>query len=106
MPVFDKFKPGMVAQETGIYLCENCGEIVAVAKGERLPPCHCGAPTWILVGIAGEAGKTYKTGQESGESGLFICTKCKKEIIPIAKGNVMPPCNNCGGTDWQVILSA
>jgi len=106
MPVFDKFKPGKVAQETGVYLCEGCGEIIALAKGERLPPCRCGSPTWILVAIAGEAGKKYKSGMESPESGLFICTNCKNEIIPIAKGDTLPPCKKCGGNEWQIILRA
>lgn len=105
MSLFEKFKPGVKAPETGIYMCENCGELIALAQGERLPPCRCGAPTWILVLLAGKAGEVYEIGTESPVSGLFICMNCKKEIIPLAKGEKFPPCRTCGEkTKWRVIV--
>jgi len=106
MPIFDKFKPGKQCEETGLYLCEGCGEIIALSKGERFPPCRCGSVNWILVAVAGEAGKKYKVGIDSPESGLFICTNCKSQIIPISKGDNFPPCSKCGKkTEWQLIVS-
>ncbi|MEX0568504.1 MAG: hypothetical protein Q6363_004990 [Candidatus Njordarchaeota archaeon] len=62
IPTSEKFKPGKQCAETGLYLCEGCREIIALSKGERFPPCKCGAVNWILVAIAGEPEKYMKSG--------------------------------------------
>jgi len=108
MPVFDKFGTGKVSPESGLYLCTGCGEIIPLSKNERFPPCtDCGSATWMMVAVAGEAGKTYEVGGNSPSSGLFLCTNCKNEIIPLAKDDNFPPHRACGGaTKWQLIVSA
>jgi DNA-directed RNA polymerase subunit RPC12/RpoP len=108
MPAFDKFKTGQINPESGLYLCTNCNEIIPLSKGERFPPCtDCGSATWMMVAVAGEAGKTYDIGKNSPQSGLFLCTNCKKQIIPISKGDNFPPCRLCEKqTKWQLIVSA
>lgn len=108
MPVFDKFKTGKTSPESALYLCDGCGEVIPLSKGERFPPCvTCGSANWMLVAVAGEAGKKYRTGTDSPESGLFLCTNCKNQIIPIAKGDNFPPCASCRtGPYWQLIVSA
>jgi len=108
MPVFDKFGTGSVNPESGLYLCDGCGEIIPLSKDKRFPPCEtCGAATWMMVAVAGEADRKYRTGTDSPESGLFICTACKKQIIPIAKGDNFPPCASCRrGPEWQIIVYA
>ncbi len=108
MPLFDRFPTGETNRESGLYLCPKCGEIIPLSAGEKFPPCaKCGSTEWVLVALAGKAGMKYRTGTRSPESGLFICTKCLGQVIPIAKGNVLPPCASCrSGTDWQLIVSA
>lgn len=108
MPVFDKFGTGENNPESGLYLCIGCDEIIPLSKGEKFPPCaHCGAATWMMVAVAGKAGKTYGIGGDSPLSGLFICTNCKNQIIPLSKGDNFPPCRACGNkTKWQLIISA
>lgn len=57
--------------------------------------------------VAGEARKTYEIGKDSPLSGLFICTNCKNQNIPLSKGDNFPPCSSCGkDTKWQLIVSA
>jgi len=108
MPVFSRFKTGDTNPESGLFLCTGCGEIIPLSKGERFPPCvDCGSTTWMMVALAGEAGRRFKTGTKSPVSGLFICTNCWSQIIPIARDDVFPPCASCRrGTDWQLIVSA
>lgn len=108
VPVFDKFITGKINPESGLYLCSGCNEIIPLSKGETFPPCAtCGSATWMMVAVAGEAGKKYGTGEDSPESGLFLCTNCKNQIIPIAKGDNFPPCASCKtGPEWQLIVSA
>ena len=108
MPVFDKFKTGGKSPESGLYLCAGCGEIIPLSKGERFPPCaDCGSATWMMVAVAGEAGKTYGIGNDGPLSGLFICTNCKNQIIPVSKDDNFPPCRSCGKeTKWQLIVAA
>ena len=106
MAVFDKYTTGSTNPESGLYMCTGCKEIIPLSKGERFPPCtDCGSATWMMVAVAGEAGKKYKTGTNSPESGLFICTKCNNQIIPISKDDNFPPCA-CTGTEWQLIVAA
>lgn len=108
MSVFDKFGTGKVSPESGLYLCTGCGEIIPLSKNERFPPCaDCGSATWMMVAIAGEAGKTCGIGGNSPSSGLFMCTNCKNQIIPLAEGDNFPPCHSCSiATKWQLIVSA
>jgi len=108
MPVFSRFRTGDVNPESGLFLCIDCGEIIPLSRDERFPPCSdCGSTTWMMVAQAGEAGSRYHTGARSPVSGLFICTRCWSQIIPIARDDVFPPCASCkGGTDWQLIVSA
>ena len=108
MPVFDEFGTGEINPESGLYLCDGCGEIIPLSKDERFPPCvTCGSATWMMVAVAGEAGRKYRTGTDSPESGLFLCTACKKQIIPISKGDNFPPCASChAGPEWQIIVYA
>ena len=106
--VFDEFSTGNNNPESGLYLCKGCGEIIPLSKDETFPPCtDCGSATWMMVAVAGEAGAKYKTGKDSPESGLFLCTNCKHQIIPIAKDDNFPPCASCStGPEWQLIVSA
>lgn len=108
MPVFDKFNTGQKNPESGLYYCTGCGEIIPLSKGERFPPCtDCGSATWMMVAVAGEAGKTYGIGKNCEQSGLYLCTNCKNEIIPLAKDDNFPPHRPCGGaTKWQLIVWA
>jgi len=112
MPVFDEYKIAGINRESGLFICKGCGGIIPLSKGEHFPPCRtCAskgkAVTWMEVAVAGEAGKTYEVGENSPVSGLFLCTGCKHQIIPIAKGDNFPPCHSCGkATKWQLIVSA
>ena len=108
MPVFNKFKTSEINPESGLFLCSGCNEVIPLSKEEKFPPCaDCGSATWTMVAVAGEAGKRYRTGTKSPASGLFICTNCWSQVIPIAKGNSFPPCASCKtGSDWQLIVSA
>ncbi len=109
LPVFDEYGTGQVNPESALYYCKGCGEIIPLSKGERFPPCaDCGDATWMAVAIAGEAGKEYGIGGDSPESGLFLCTNCMKQIIPLAKGDNFPPCASCraAGIKWRMIVHA
>lgn len=78
-----------------------------LTKGKMEPAVTTGEPTtWKMVAVGG-AGNKYMTGTTSPESGLFLCTNCKNQIIPIAKGDTFPPCASCkAGPEWQLIVSA
>lgn len=108
MAVFDTYRTGENNPESGLYDCDGCDEIIPLSAGERFPPCaSCGETTWRMVAVAGKAGQKYGTGKNSPESGLFLCTACKKQIIPISKDDNFPPCATCkAGTEWQVIVHA
>lgn len=57
--VFDEFSTGDNNPESGLYLCKGCGEIIPLSKDETFPPCtDCGSATWMMVAIAGEAGRS------------------------------------------------
>ena len=108
MTVFDKFTTGQTNPESGLYICTGCDEIIPLSKDERFPPCvRCGSATWMMVAVAGKAGEKYKTSVNSPLSGLFLCTNCKKQIIPIAKEDNFPLCPSCKtAVNWQLIVSA
>ncbi|MFQ6119011.1 MAG: hypothetical protein ACE5KE_03880 [Methanosarcinales archaeon] len=48
---------------------------------------------------------TGKTGEKCPESGIWRCTKCGN-TIPLAKGNIFPPCARCHNTMWTLIRRA
>ena len=111
--VFDTYTTGSTNPESGLYDCDGCDEIIPLSKGETFPPCAtCGSATWRMVAVAGKAGDKYGIGGDSPVSGLFLCTNCKKQIIPIAKEDNFPPCATCtaagqaAGTRWQTIVHA
>ena len=108
MYVFDKFSTSSDNPTSGLFICEGCGEIIPLTKEEKFPPCtECGDADWIMIAKAGEAGEKYPTGKNSPKSGLFLCTNCKKQVIPIAKGNNFPPCALCRtGPKWQLVVSS
>ncbi|MDH5770824.1 MAG: hypothetical protein OEZ25_06025 [Candidatus Bathyarchaeota archaeon] len=107
MAVFDKFTTGQTNPESGLYLCTGCDEIISLSKDERFPPCAGESATWMMVAVAGKAGEKYRTGVNSPLSGLFVCTNCKNQIIPIAKDDNFPPCPSCkAAVNWQLIVSA
>lgn len=108
LPVFDEYGTGEKNKESALYYCKGCGEIIPLSKDETFPPCSGGSATWMSVAIAGEAGQKYGIGGNSPESGLFLCTNCMKQIIPIAKGDNFPPCATCqaAGSKWQMIVHA
>ena len=109
LAVFDEYGTGENNPESALYYCKGCGEIIPLSKNETFPPCtNCGDATWMNVAVAGEAGQTYGIGGDSPESGLFLCIKCMKQIIPLAKGDNFPPCASChaSGIVWQMIVHA
>jgi hypothetical protein len=112
MPVFDEYRISETNRESGVFICKGCGQIIPLSKGETFPPCRTCASkgkgvTWMEVAIAGVAGKTYEVGANSPVSGLFLCTDCNHQIIPIAKQDNFPPCKKSGkATKWQLIVSA
>lgn len=47
------------------------------------------------------------TGQACQESGIYKCTKSGcGNTIPLAKGNIFPPCGRCYGTQWVLVQKA
>ena len=108
MPVFDEYGIGLNNPESALYICKGCGEIIPLAKGDNFPPCACGNTKWMNIAVAGEAGQKYGIGGNSPESGLFLCTNCMKQIIPLAKEDNFPPCASCraAGIKWQMIVRA
>ncbi len=108
MPVYDQFKTGATNTESAIYYCTKCGNIIPLTKGERFPPCHGGAATWVNVGVAGKAEReTLGISKECPQSGLYLCTGCLKQVIPLAKGNRTPPCGKCRkNTAWKLVVEA
>jgi hypothetical protein len=108
VPVFDTFTTGSNNPESGVFKCDGCNEIIPLTKDETFPPCaHCGSANWRMVAVAGKAGAKYQTGTNSPESGLFLCTNCNGQIIPIAKEDNFPPCASCNtGPKWQLIIKA
>ena len=108
MPVSDVFKTGNTNPESAIYYCKECGNIIPLSKGERFPPCHGGAGIWVNVGVAGVAEKE-KIGisKPAPKSGLYLCTGCHAQVIPLSKGNRTPPCGKCRkNTAWRLVIHA
>ncbi|WP_377295723.1 hypothetical protein [Rhizobium sp. SGZ-381] len=60
VPAFDKqWLPGQTPPNAGIYRCKNCGDEVAVAKGQPLPNSHhqhtvLGPVIWTMLVFAQE----------------------------------------------------
>ena len=44
-----------------------------------------------------------KTGKLGSESGVYKCPACERQIS-VAKGEVMPSCDQCGPVVWEQIL--
>jgi hypothetical protein len=60
VPAFDKeWQPGQVPPNAGIYRCKNCGDEIAVGKGQPLPSGHhqhtvLGPVAWTMLVFAQE----------------------------------------------------
>lgn len=50
---------------------------------------------------------TVSTGNKCPESGVYKCQTHPSQTIPLAKGNIAPPCASTGhGTTWVLVHKA
>lgn len=43
------------------------------------------------------------TGQRAQMSGVWLCLYCKKQYMPLSKGERFPPCLN-QSVDWKLVV--
>ena len=59
------------------------------------------------------ASRFYYAGEKVQNAGTFLCLKCRKHIVQLAKSSEFPPCPICGGRtsysrigDYDVVTRA
>lgn len=46
-------------------------------------------------------GHIKKTGQKAEFSGVY---RNGKQLIPLSKGEILPPCKNCKTSEWKLVV--